>query len=255
MKSREEHMRNFLSGFDIGQKRGIEIGAYDRPVFPRSTYPQIEYADVFTTDEIRTSAAQNPKRNADAVVTVDHVLRNEKLSELIEPGSVDFVFCSHVLEHVPDLIAELQGIESILKPGSGLLLCAYPDRRFTFDIDRQPTTIETLRNRHALGLKMPDPDTVYDYFVHYRDVFVGKIWQGMPDDRGPRRYTPELARTKAQLATETYVDVHCNIFADREFESLIGGLHASGETGLKMVRFVPTTRPFNEFFFALSRSA
>lgn len=252
LSGRDVVLKDFLRKFDLTMRRGVEIGPYDRPMFPRSEYPRVEYADVFNTEELRRRAASNPRRNVEAVVTVDHVLLGKKLSETIAPDSLDFVFCSHVLEHVPDLIGELKGIERILRSG-GLLLCAYPDRRFTFDIDRAPTSIATLRARHAAGATRPDPETVFDFFFNFRQVVVGKLWLDLPDGRGPRRFDPERAAHEAKRAAHDYVDVHTTVVTDAEMMAILGDLAASGELGLHVGEFKPTAAPLNEFFFALMK--
>lgn len=252
--NRLDVMARVFQPFVSDSHDGLEIGPYDRPFFKREVYPNIKYADVFTTEELRKHASANPKRDSTQVQTVDYVTANKSLSDVIPESSLDFVFCSHVLEHVPDLIKSLQDIEQILKPG-GKLLCAYPDRNYTFDIDRDPTNFQTLIDRNERKIWKPDPETVYDYFLKYRQVFVGRLWRKLPDSRGPLRYTEAEAKQQSIAAATEYVDVHCNLFTSKEFETIAGNLQKHGKIGLKLNKIIPTRAPLNEFFFVLEKQA
>jgi SAM-dependent methyltransferase len=247
---RETALRDFLDPFCLRGLRGVEIGPYDRPFLSRKDYPMVEYADVFTTEQLRKHASLNPKRNPSAVVSVDHVLLDQRLCDVVPHGTMDYVFCSHVLEHVPDFIAELKSITQVLKP-DGLLLCAYPDRRFTFDVRRKMTSFETLVKRHADKLRKPEPATVYDYFVNYCTVSVGRIWQGLPDAISAPTYSADEAAEKAKQAETQYVDVHCNLFSDEEFRHTIRQLRLENICQLEVEKIVATRPPFNEFFVAI----
>lgn len=240
----------FVARFNLGAATGVELGPFDRPVFSRSAFPGVLYADVKDTAELRRLAATRPQRNPDNVVPVDFVLLDRPLDAVIPHGSMDFVFCSHVLEHVPDLIGMLQSVGRVLRPG-GLFLIAYPDRRFTFDIDRPRTTVDQLRDRHARRITRPDPDTVREHMALCRQVHVGRLWQGLPDATGPRLFSAEHADKMALRARTAYVDVHCNVFADHEFAATVNGLAAEGLHPLGVADLVPTASPLNEFFVAL----
>ncbi len=242
----------FVGAFDLGAARGLELGPFDRPVFPRRAYADILYADVKDTAELRRLARISPRRDENAVVTVDYVLADRALDDVVPHGSLDFVFCSHVLEHVPDLVATLNSIEAILRPG-GLFLCAYPDRRFTFDIDRPATTLAQVFDRHARRVRRPEPETVHEHFLNSRSVRVGRLWQGLPDAVGPRNFTLEDAEKHAAQARSRYVDVHCNVLSDSEFTAMVAALNDAGMTRLHVRSMLETAAPLNEFFVALAK--
>ncbi|SFE83299.1 class I SAM-dependent methyltransferase [Roseivivax sediminis] len=246
----------FLNRFDLASCKGLEIGPFDRPVFNRDRFPGILYADVQDTETLRNMAARaaekgKPRDPAD-VVPVDHVLLDRQLDEVIPHRSLDFVFCAHVLEHVPDMIRVLQGVERILRPG-GVFLMAYPDRRYTYDIDRPATTLAQLRDRHTRGLTRPDPDIVREHFLMNRPVNVRALWEGKSRAIGSRRHTPEFAEARAKAARDAYVDVHCNVLSSAEFGPLMQALRAEGLIGLDLALVEETRAPQHEFYAALVR--
>lgn len=242
----------FLAGFDLRNAKGLEIGPFCKPVFRRDSHPGILYADVMTEDYLRRLARKGKKYREEDVVPLDHVLADRRLDEVIAPGTLDFVFCAHVLEHVPDLIATLQGIERVLRPG-GLFLCFFPDRRYTYNIDRPATTLAQLQDRHRRRIRKPDPAIVEEHFLLNRAVDVGALWQGKGKGIGARRYTPEKARANAADAESFYVDVHCNVLSDTEFADVIAALGRSGHCGLHLKELRHTRAPLHEFHVALMR--
>lgn len=253
MSKRLQIMDAFFAAQKSPDLIGLELGPYDRPYFPRKDYPNIKYADVFTTEELIRHASVNPNRDPSKVEAVDYVIADNLLSDVATANTFDFVYCSHVLEHVPDLIKTLQDIETILKP-NGCLICAYPDRHYTFDIDRDATNFLTLTDRHARGIRKPDPETVYDYFVNYRNVMVGRLWQKLDGAKGPHVYDKATAVAKSKEAETGYVDVHCNIFDWNEFNTVIGNLRKKSLISLDIEKFSKTNAPLNEFFVVLRKS-
>lgn len=210
------------------------------------------YADVKSEDFLKRLVRKGDTYKEEDIVPLDYVLGNQHLDAVIAHETLDFVFCAHVLEHVPDMISSLKGIERVLKPG-GLFLCFYPDRRFTYDIDRPTTTLSQLEARHQLRITHPDSDTVLEHFTFNRKVDPGKVWANRNDAIGERRFTAEQAQEFALQAKRSYVDVHCNVFSDSEFSDMVETLIATRHISLHVDRMVPTRAPFNEFHVALRK--
>ncbi len=244
--------KKFLESYALENGRGLEIGPFCRPVFRRESYPNMLYADVKSEDFLKRLVRKGDTYKEEDLVPLDYVLGNQHLDAVVAHETLDFVFCAHVLEHVPDMISSLKGIERVLKPG-GLFLCFYPDRRFTYDIDRPTTTLSQLETRHKLRITRPASDTVLEHFTFNRKVDAGKVWANHNDAVGERRFTAEQAQEFALQATRSYVDVHCNVFSDSEFSDMIETLGAAGHISLRVDRMVPTRAPFNEFHVALRK--
>ena len=65
----------------------------------------------------------------------------ERLASLGD-ASQDFVVANHFLEHTEDPIGTMENVLRVIKPG-GIAYLAVPDKRFTFDVSRDVTQIET----------------------------------------------------------------------------------------------------------------
>lgn len=187
---------------------------------PKSEFPKVEYVDVLTTRQLRDKAAKNPRRNEADVCEIDHVMLDKSFWDLYQADELDFILCSHVLEHVPDFVGYLRDVENVIRPG-GRVVIAYPDRRYTYDLLRTPTSLEALVGRFNRKVTRPEPDVVYDALIHHRCAYTGRIWAGIePMYDGPS-FTKKVALKRSKEAETTYIDVHCNIFTDEEFVKMI----------------------------------
>jgi len=109
----------------------------------------VQYVDVFSRDQLRANYANDQNVSADRIPQIDFVLSGpdgvRPLSDVVRPAApFEWVVASHVVEHVPDVIAWLAQIAEILDD-DGRLLLVVPDRRFTFDILCPSTTAGCLR--------------------------------------------------------------------------------------------------------------
>ena len=84
--------------------------------------------------------------------------RGEPLDELLGEARYDWIIASHVIEHMPDLVAFFRQAARLLKPGGSLSL-VIPDKRYCFDYFRWPSTTGDVlqafaeqRRRHPAGV-------------------------------------------------------------------------------------------------------
>ena len=59
---------------------------------------------------------------------------------LFRSGIQDFVLANHVFEHMENPLLALRNWVRVLRPG-GIVFMAIPDKRFTFDVDREVTPL------------------------------------------------------------------------------------------------------------------
>lgn len=81
---------------------------------------------------------------------VDVVAPGDRLP--FDDDAADFVFASHVLEHIPDPI---RALNEWLRVARRYVVVVVPHRDRTFDHDRELTTVDELLRRHAEGFDDP----------------------------------------------------------------------------------------------------
>ena len=126
---------NFLKG------NGIEIGALHNPL-PIQWISQIEnvrYVDRFDVERLRS---HYPELNHLPLVPVDIIDDGETLTK-IQDGSLDFIIANHMLEHCQNPLGTLRNHLNKIKDG-GIIYLAVPDKRYTFDRDRELTSFAHL---------------------------------------------------------------------------------------------------------------
>jgi SAM-dependent methyltransferase len=121
----------------VGQRyirgRGVEFGALHTPL-PVPHGVSVRYADLASADILRTAYADvGPIRAPDMFSDLEHLTG-------IEDESQDFIIANHVLEHVEDPLRALGSIARVLRT-TGVAFLALPDKRFTFDRDREITSL------------------------------------------------------------------------------------------------------------------
>jgi|GEM_PF-384044 len=129
----------YLSG------HGIEIGALHNPL-KIPAHAKALYVDRLNKAGLYEHYPELKKFN---LVEVDIIDNGEKLST-IPTDSQDFVIANHFLEHCEDPLATLENLLRVIRPG-GMIYMAVPDKRRTFDRDRQITSLEHLIQDHAKG--------------------------------------------------------------------------------------------------------
>lgn len=116
---------------------GIEIGALHSPLPVDKKKAVVKYVDRMKEDELRI---QYPELNNLELVSVDYVANGEML-ESIKDNTQDFVIANHFIEHCQDTILTIRNMLRVTKPG-GIIFFAVPDKRFTFDKEREVTSVE-----------------------------------------------------------------------------------------------------------------
>jgi predicted SAM-dependent methyltransferase len=122
---------------------GIEVGALSNPL-PVPPGARVKYVDRMSVADLRR---QYPELESYDLVPVDIIDDGERLAT-IPDGSQDFVIANHFIEHCQNPIMTLGNLFRVLK-NNGVLYLGVPDKRFTFDRDREVTTLEhILRDYH-----------------------------------------------------------------------------------------------------------
>jgi len=149
--------------------KGIELGALNNPLPVDPDKASVEYADRLPkVDALRLFPEL--ESIADSIIDADVImdLDTDDLSAIGE-GDYDFVIANHVIEHVVNPIRFLENVSQHLKPG-GLFFLTVPDKRYTFDRDRQLTTNEHLWGEYQRGVTTLSNDHIKDFLLHKEPV-------------------------------------------------------------------------------------
>lgn len=192
--ARRNLARRYLRG------RGIEIGALHFPLeMPRGA--QVQYVDRMKTKELR---CQYPELAHSALVEVTIVDDGETLGAMCD-ASQDFVVANHLIEHCQNPISSIENWLRVLRPG-GILFCAVPDKRYTFDWPRQITPLEHVRRDY-------DEGPAWSRRKHFREAaeFNGD---------GTRRSEEETERLSQRWEESDY-SIHFHVWTQFEFFQML----------------------------------
>ncbi|HZP59990.1 MAG TPA: methyltransferase domain-containing protein [Opitutaceae bacterium] len=145
-------------GYALLTGTGIEIGGFEHPaLLPHAT--KIIHCDRLSLEEARqlfpeVDLARLPK------VDVCLDIEREGLAHFAS-GSLDFVVCCHVIEHLKNPIKALGEIFRVLRVG-GRAALAIPDKHFTFDLHRPLTEWTVLRDVFVRRIDTPAPRDYFD---------------------------------------------------------------------------------------------
>jgi SAM-dependent methyltransferase len=140
---------------------GLELGPGHCPLPLPLPGVTVRYVDRWHPDENRTLF---PELASEQGFPVPDIVANFDVDRLsaIPDSSEDFVICSHVLEHLAEPIGFLDEIHRVLRPG-GVVLILLPDRRRTWDRDREPTSLDHLVTEFRSNVTEVDDDHILDF--------------------------------------------------------------------------------------------
>ncbi|GGU27777.1 methyltransferase domain-containing protein [Nocardioides albus] len=243
--------------FDFSAGRGLEIGPLHQPLVPRDA-AKVSYLDLYDRDRLYASYAEHSQVNHDTIPEIDYPMwdgtRMRTLDEAAKEGApFDWALASHVVEHVPDLIGWLGQVEAVTAP-DGALVLVVPDRRYTFDAHRPPTTIGQILQAYEAGDTTPSVRAVYD---HHRCAVNGdakRLHRHGPSEAETCVHDLGYTRTQLERARRgEYVDCHVWTYTDRSFPEIIAELRRLGLTGWSVENLLPVPDDDIEFYVVLRR--
>lgn len=225
--------------------RGLEISPGAAPLVLREVA-----ADVVYCDKVGGEAWNNVYGGRGEMVNSDVVLGSKRLEEVFPEDRFDYIVSSHVLEHIPDFIGFFKSAQHILKPGGDLVMLV-PDKRYTFDALRQPSTVEQIERAHRDKLTHPSYEMVADFYAHVdQGVEAAAIWRGDYRPRPTHANGLELARTiKLEEA-----DVHCWVFTPEHLRALVDYVAAVHTPLLSVIDVSGTPAGGNEFLVHMRKN-
>ena len=210
---------------------GIEIGAMDYPL-PVKNGVKVKYLDRCTKDE---SAKIFPDLKS-KLVDVDILDDGETLFKL-KNEEYDFVIANHFLEHCQNPIYTIKNILRVVKRG-GVIFMAIPDKRYTFDKDREVTTSEHLIKDFENGSSNSEE-------FHYYD-FVSKTSHG-------KGKTEEEITVKINELKERNFSIHFHVWDHQAMLDMFIMLKNKYELKFEIQAAVSASSSGNESVFVLKK--
>jgi SAM-dependent methyltransferase len=206
----------------------LEIGPSHAPIAPRSDGWDTTIVDYTTRAGLVAKYREDPTVDPSRIEEVDVVWQDGPLEAAIPAaahGSYDLLIASHVIEHLPDPIGLLRSAARVLKPGTGRISLAVPDKRSCFDFFRPPSTTGKLlaahlaqRDRHALA-------DLFDTYAYYVTLRGESGWEVQPSGEVRLTNTLDFAWRAMQDSTEAagspYQDCHAWVMTPASFELMI----------------------------------
>lgn len=230
---------------------GLEIGPSYHPVFPKKIFGNVKSLDLLSKEKLRAKYACDDKVNLDNIEDVDFIWQGEAYVDLVGEERFDWVFASHVIEHVPDFISFFNDISKILKENGSLVLVV-PDRRYTFDTYRPQSSLSSIIDAHflrraepSLGMKVEN-----NFFCCTSNEDASRVKKFLR----PRKPQGNIKNTLDYInGFEGYMDVHAWVFTPSHFRLLIESLFQANFIELREKYFYGTVN--DEFYIVLSKNA
>lgn len=248
---RVEYMTNGLQSIADRQGLVMEISPLAAPLLPPD-YVGYRSVDV-TGREGLLMKYEGHGLDESNIREPNYIWTGQRYKDLVGQNErFDLVVASHVLEHVPNLIAFLNDVGDILTD-SGELRVIFPDYRFCFDWSRQPTRMADIVAAHAENRTKPTAADVYDYYalVHTGGVKNDPRYHwGTAEAKHivPDYHWHEVGFRKAEMSVSEYVDVHVWRFDPDSFVEYMTFLSSVGLISLEVVNVVRTQHDNFEIF-------
>lgn len=226
----------------------LEIGPFTNPLIRGKN---VRYFDVLDKEGLIIRAAEH-NYNAESPVDIHYVSSNGDLG--IVEATFDFVVSSHCIEHQPDFIRHLQGVERLLNP-NGRYLLVIPDKRYCFDRFMPLSTIDDIMAAYT------DNRTLHTLESHRLHATLSthndsrRHWSGdhgVP--AGDENFSLDDERKLIlDIGQGRYSDVHAWYFTPSNFAAIVNSLVELKMSNLRVLSVHSTARNNLEFSAVLQK--
>lgn len=241
--SLRENLIEYVHGLDVAK---LEIGPFFNPLL---TGAQVKYFDVLDQSGLVSRAKSLGYPTTKIPKKIHFVSSVGDLSEV--KGKFGLVLSCHCIEHQPDFIRHIQGVEKILEP-NGCYYLVIPDKRYCFDAllpcSKVSEVIEAFKEKRRLH----PFSKVFEHrscTTHNDSV---KHWDG---HHGVLSLTPgslEGPEKEFNDSNGGYIDVHSWQFTPDSFLLMINSLHSMNLIKLRVDLICGTPKNRQEFVVRLA---
>ena len=228
------------------ETRILEIGPSHAPIAPRSAGWNTTVVDHADREGLAAKYRNDVTVDTSCIEEVDFVWTGGPLDALIPRnlhGSFDLLIASHVVEHFPDPVGVLRAAEQLLRPDTGMISLAVPDKRTCFDFFRPLSTTGKMLAAHRDSRSRHLSSDIFDGHA-YMAALNGQTGWGWQNAEMVRPLHPiALAHQKFLEADETpeapYEDCHGWVFTPASFELIILELGELGVIDWRVEKTMP----------------
>lgn len=254
-RNKLDRNKKLLSKVDLRTDVGVEIGPLTNPVVTKKE-GSVYYIDHTSKDELIKKYTNDPNIDVTKINDVDFIWGEKTLREAISDDlTFDYVVASHVIEHVPDVIGWLSEMNEILHVG-GYVCLAIPDKRYTFDIKRQLTTVADLVDSYLNKVRRPSPRQIIDFYANAIKIDTYEAWNNKVEIEKCQRFGSEssgLELARKSMEEGVYVDVHCSVFTYDSFLKLLRDLFSLNLLNFRVAKTYEPEIFSNEFIVILEK--
>lgn len=129
---------------------GVEVGPGGNPALESDDVRSVRYVEKMSADDWTKTYPNVTLDDAVLARWADYAIASAEQLDGFEPGSLDFIFSSHVFEHLVNPLQVLQNWWRCLAPG-GVIAAVVPDARYSFDLRQPITGTDALLSQHLAG--------------------------------------------------------------------------------------------------------
>lgn len=152
--------------YQLAKGRGLEIGPGPRPQIVNSKDTSVQYLEALTQEE--WASLDNKNKYGSNQADWSQYVIGPASAIPVDDASLDFIFSSHVFEHLANPFGHLAHWRSKLKAG-GVVLAVVPDMLGCKDYTARASTLDELVGEFMEGVWTPQARH-YQRFSEYRRV-------------------------------------------------------------------------------------
>jgi 2-polyprenyl-3-methyl-5-hydroxy-6-metoxy-1,4-benzoquinol methylase len=213
----------------------LEIGPMHRPAAAKKSGWKTTVIDHASKEGLIEKYKDDKSVGLSQIEDVDFVWQGQNLAKLIPQemhGRFDLLIASHVIEHLPDPIGVLLAAETLLRPDSGIVSLAVPDKRLCFDFFRPLSTTGKFLAAYDESRVRHSKADIFDSVAYLAMLGPDTSWGWRATQDVKPVYSLEDAYERFRKAGVTieqdYEDCHGWTFTPASFELLILELSALG---------------------------
>lgn len=232
---------------------GLEVGPGYAPTFPKSQGWNVETLDHASADELRQK--YQGLTDISRIEEIDYISDGKPLHEIIDRRShYNFIYASHVIEHITDPISFFKSCELLLKP-DGELMLVVPDKRKCFDAFQPISTTGDFLDAYQGKATRHAPGRAFDFIANTASLDHHGIWER--SWRGNFALANTIGQAadmwKQAISSEDYIDIHAWRFTPSSLRLIMADLRAMDMIELRESLF--SASHTMEFFISCSMNS